>query len=61
MFWVDIMLFSLIKKLILLYCDAYVGIAYIDVPKVPRQTYLQWILYRGRNGTFCLGTVQGRN
>ena len=39
MFWVDIV--SIIffgKKLILLYCDAYVCIAYIDVPKVHWQT-----------------------
>ena len=38
MFWVDIVPFSLVKKLILLYCDAYVCIAYIDVPKVHWQT-----------------------
>ena len=37
MFWVNIVIF-LGKKLILLYCDAYVCIAYIDVPKVHWQT-----------------------
>ena len=37
MFGVDIVSFSLVKKLILLYCDAYVCIVYIDVPKVHRQ------------------------
>ena len=37
MFWVDIVIFFG-KKLILLYCDAYVCIAYIDVLKVHWQT-----------------------
>ena len=35
MFWVDIVSFSLVKNLC---CDAYVCIAYIDVPKVHWQT-----------------------
>ena len=38
MFGVDIVSFSLVKKLILLYCDAYICIVYIDVPKVHGQT-----------------------
>ena len=37
-FWVDILSFSLVKKLIRLYCDAYVCTAYIDVPDVHWQT-----------------------
>ena len=39
MFWVDIVSFSLVNKLILLSCDAYVCIAYIDVPKVHWQPF----------------------
>ena len=37
MFWVDIVIFFG-KNLILLYSDAYVCIAYIDVPKVHWKT-----------------------
>ena len=37
MFWVDIVIFFG-RKLIILSCDAYVCIAYIDVPKVHWQT-----------------------
>ena len=43
MFGVDVVSFSLVKDLYVLYCDAYVCIVYIDVPKVHWQT-----IYRGQ-------------
>ena len=39
MFWVDIVSFSMVKNLyFILFCDAYVCIAYTDVPKVHWKT-----------------------